>query len=153
MKKVGTCLYVHKSALNQIYEYLEKRNVVEEINRIKNIIEKYNKLDYEIFKYDYKSKKISLIESKDWNISHEPEVGNSLCIHINGEEKKIKASGKIYHGKHFFINKDYIYFSYEKEKERYKEWNEKIPNIKEHKSKIGNKSYWEKLLKENNLEY
>ena len=152
MKKVGTCLYVHKSAFNQIEEYLKKRDLKEEIIRIKNVLENHLDFNYEIVKYDTKTKNISLIQSSDWNVSFEPLVGDSLCIHFDGKEKLIKSSGKIYHGKHFFINKDYDGFSYEDAKRRYEEWNLKIPNIKEHKSKIGTKKYWIELLQKYGLE-
>ena len=50
-----------------------------------------------------------------------------------------------------FVSESYKGFDINKAKERTELWNS-IPDIKSHKSRIGNKSYWEKLLKDNNIE-
>lgn len=145
MKKVGTAMYVHKSNLNEL---LEKLSETERI-RVKSIFNKFKK-PFEIVKYD--KGKLSLIESDNWNTANEPNVGNSYCFSeaSEAEYKTIKSSGKIYHNKWMFVANDYKGFDIEKAKERTILWNS-IPDIKEHKSRIGNKSYWESLLRKNNI--
>lgn len=145
MKVVGSSLYIHKSALDELMTKMKNEDIV----RLNNYINELNdeKFSFEIIKYDKKTQNISFIESNDWDIKHEPSVGNAWCYHIDGRRKFIKSSNKIYHCKYMFVKEDYVGFDVEKSKERAKLWNS-IPNIKEHKSKIGNKKYWEKLCDE-----
>ena len=49
-----------------------------------------------------------------------------------------------------FVSSDYKGFDIETAKQRTKLWNS-IPDIKKHKSKIGNKKYWNELLQKNNI--
>lgn len=146
MKKVGTAMYVHKSALNQLIEKIS----FEDFQRIlsySDLLKKEN-FDYTIIKYDKGN--ISFIESNDWDKENEPSVGNSWCFHMDNTRKFVKSSGKIYHCKYLFVNEDYDGFDIEKAKERAKLWNS-ISNIKEHKSRIGNRAYWNELLKSNGI--
>ena len=148
MKKVGTAMYVHKSNIDELLSKL----TTSEKNRIKKIISDFDK-EYAIIKYD--KGKLSLIESNNWDTVNEPDVGNSYCFDSSAISsnvyKTIKASGKIYHNKWMFVSESYKGFDINKAKERTKLWNS-IPDIKSHKSRIGNKSYWEKLLKDNSIE-
>lgn len=148
MKKVCNCIYIHKSALNQLKE--EEKNLV---NKALVMLEKKYDVDYQIIKIDMKNKKVSFILSRDWNTSHEPIVGDSYNVNILTNEIKIikeKKNPQIYHGKHFFVNRDYEGFNVDNEEKRYNYWNSIIP--KEHKSKIGYKSYWINLIKEYGIE-
>lgn len=149
MKKVGTSLYVHKSNIEELLNCIQDEL---EINRILSIINIAKKeYLFEIIKYDKKSKNISLIECDTWNSMNEPIVGDSHLYKLNGEIKLIKGNKTVYHSKELFVNENYVGFDVEKAKQRTLEWN-KIPNIKNLKSKIGNITYWHNLLKENNLE-
>lgn len=146
MKKVGSAMYVHKSALNQLFEKIS----YEEIMRVNNYMECLTKENFNFVVVKYDKGKISFIESFDWDSANEPTVGNAWCYHIDGTRRFIKASGKIYHCKYLFVNENYSGFDVELSKERAVLWNS-IPNIKEHKSRIGNKTYWINLLQENNI--
>ena len=148
MKKVGTAMYVHKSNSLELFNKISN----EESERIRKIINNF-KNDFAIIKYD--KGKLSLIESENWDSANEPDVGKSYCFQpgevLSDKYKIIKSSGKIYHNKWMFVSVDYEGFNIEEAKNRTKLWNS-IPGIKEHKSKIGNKSYWIALLKKNNIE-
>jgi hypothetical protein len=145
MKKVGSAMYVHKSNLNELLNKLSEN----EKKRVKSIFDKFDK-SFEIVKYD--KGKVSLIESDNWDTANEPNVGNSYCFSEASEAnyKIVKKSGKIYHNKWMFVSSDYKGFDIETAKQRTKLWNS-IPDIKKHKSKIGNKKYWNELLQKNNI--
>lgn len=159
MKKVGTCLYVHKS--NRYELFADKHISEEDYEHIKIIVNGMDGFfDYEVIKYDYSKRKLSLIKSKDWNTSNEPVVGNSMIYDIsigNGlsdtPSKYVKGrinNPQIYHNKWMFVSDNYDGFDIDEAKRRTKEWN-MIPDIDKKKKFIGNKNYWEQLLKENNL--
>ena len=141
MKKVGTALYVHKSALDQLKFRISNSDEI----RLANILYWANKygLQYEIIKID--RQKVSLIDSHNWNTAFEPDVGISYCFDMNTptEYKVIKPSGKIYHCKELFVNPNYTGFDVNVAAERTKLWNS-IPNLD--KRRIGNKTYWVTLL-------
>ena len=143
MKKVGFSLYVHISALDELMKEMKNEDIVRLDNCIKELNNEH--FSFVIIKYDKKTQNISFIESNDWDIKHEPSVGNAWCYKKDGSRKFIKSSNKIYHCKYMFVKEDYCGFDMEVSKERVKLWSS-IPNIKEHKSKIGNKDYWENLL-------
>ena len=147
MKKVGFAMYVHKSALNQLFDKIS----IEEQNRVLKYIEELKNENFEFVIVKYDKGKVSFIESFDWDVENEPSVGNSWCYHLDNTRRFVKQSGKIYHCKYLFVNEDYIGFDIEKAKERAKLWNS-IPDIKEHKSRIGNRNYWNELLKKNCIE-
>ena len=146
MKRIGNTYYVHISAINTLFEHIPNSEKV----RVQNAIEIARKMGHSFHIIKYDKDKISLIFSGDFDIANEPTVGDSLCVKNNGETKIIKASGKIYHKKYLFVNDDYKGFDIEEAKKRAMLW-EIIPNTKEHKKKIGNREYWEKLLKENEI--
>lgn len=149
MKKVCNCIYIHKTALNQLKE--EEKSVV---NKALVMLEKkYDNVDYQIIKVDLKNNKVSFILSRDWNTSHEPIVGDSYNINVLTNEIKIikeKKNTQIYHGKHFFVNRDYEGFNVDNEEKRYNFWNSIIPKC--HKSRIGYKNYWINLIKKYGIE-
>lgn len=147
MKKVGTAMYVHKSALDELLNKIKEEKDKNFLLQILKIAEE-EIINYDIIKID--NKRVSLIQSPDWDTKNEPSVGDSICFHQDGTRKKIKASNKIYHCKYLFVKDDYAGFNIKKAKERAKLWNS-IPNIKMHKSRIGNRPYWNNLLKENNI--
>ena len=149
MKKVGSNLYVHKSNINELLSFVPEndRNL---IISIMDTARMYLGLDFDVVKFDLRTKNISLIQCPTWDVLHEPIVEDSYCFHPDLSFKVIKGGTKVYHNKWQFVSDDYIGFDVEKEKLRTKEWNN-IPNIKDYKSRIGNKDFWYRLLKENNL--
>ena len=151
MKKVLHCLYVHESNIDELFHKIRES----EKEKISFIIKskKENGFDFQVIKYNIKDKKVSLIQSPDWDTANEPIVGDSLTIDIiSGEEKLTKQkpnNPQIYHSKELFVRSDYKGFDIAKAKERTKLWNS-IPNIE--KNKIGYKKYWINLLSENGIE-
>lgn len=147
MKKVGSTLYVHKSNIGELLSKIS----TEDAMHIQGIMKGFGK-DYEIVKFDPKTKKLSLIESPNWDTANEPDVGNSYCFSDVSCEtfKTVKASGKIYHSKWLFVAPDYEGFDVGKAKERTEEWNS-IPDISEHRKRIGSKKYWHELLSANGI--
>lgn len=151
MKKVCQCLYVHKSNIDELFQnigYLEKEKILSIIKS-----KKENGFDFQVIKYNVKDRKLSLIQSPDWDTANEPIVGDSFMIDIiSGEEKLTKKkpnNPQIYHSKELFVAPDYKGFDIAKAKERTKLWNS-IPNI--NKNKIGYKNYWIDILSENGIE-
>lgn len=146
IKQVGYNFYVHKSNIFELYSKLD----IEDMNILINVLKGSNYI-YDVIKYDKRTKNVSLIECKTWDILNEPIVGDSHCYRIDGTVRLVKGGTKVYHNKWQFVSNDYVGFSVEESKRRTKEWN-KINGIKLLKSKIGNKDFWYKLLYENGLE-
>lgn len=136
-KKIGKNLYVHKSAIKTLTE--KDKEIV---SRSLKFIPK--QFEYEILKINRKEKEVSFIESKDWDVSHEPVVGDSYKVNLNigkitfrkGREK----NPQIYHHKWMFVEDEYTGFNVEESKQRSKEW-QRIPVVFD-KKKIGNQDYW-----------
>lgn len=146
IKRVGYNFYVHKSNIFELYSKLD----IEDRNILINVLKGSNYI-YDVIKYDKRTKNVSLIECKTWDILNEPIVGDSHCYRIDGTISLVKGGTKVYHNKWQFVSNDYVGFSLEESKRRTKEWN-KINGIKLLKSKIGNKDFWYKLLYDNGLE-
>lgn len=149
-KKVGFAYYVHKSNLNELFFLcgIEDR---EHIIRVIDLAKMYLLLDFEIVKFDIKTKNVSLIQCSTWNTLNEPIVEDSYCFHPDFSYKIVKGGTKVYHNKWQFVAENYDGFDIECAKERTKLWNS-IPNIKDYKSKIGNKDFWYSLLQQYNLD-
>lgn len=148
MKIVSTSIYVHKTALYQILNTVNEKEKKSILDRLEYA--NYLHFDYTIIKYDKKTRNVSLIYSPDFDIANEPLVGDSICIHEDNTYKIIKSTGKIYHSKELFVDNNYIGFDIQRAKERTKLWNS-IPDIKEHKSRIGSRVYWIELLNQYNI--
>lgn len=156
MKKVMNTYYVHKS---NRWELFKLPFFTEQAKRIVNGLDGF--LDYQIIKYDWFNHKLSLIKSPDWDTANEPIVGNTYVFDLSQgndlsdtPKKIIKGrtnNPQIYHNKWMFVADDYNGFDIEKAKERTKLWNS-IPNISEHKCRIGNQNYWFELLDSNRIE-
>lgn len=146
VKKVGYCVYVHKSNIKGIYNVLNdmQKNHLLQVLMIGSVIK------YDIVKYNRQNDSVSLIQCDTWDILNEPVVGDSYCYDRNFNVKIIKGGTKVYHNKWQFVADDYIGFDIEKARLRTEQWN-KIPNISALKSKIGNKDFWYDLLRKNNV--
>lgn len=136
MKKMINSIYAHKSALEQLEDY--KTLVALALAKLpKDFI-------WDVVKVNLKEASVSFIRSSDWDTADEPEVGDSIKVHLNGNLVFTKAKGQIYHHKHEFVNDDYPGFDLEKSRQR-SEWiKNNIP--KEVKSKIGYRKFWEHLI-------
>lgn len=141
MKKISGVVYIHKSATNQL---------TSELLSLVNQAEKMLVKNYDIIKVDSKNKKVSFIQSPDWDTAREPLVGDAYNVDITTEKIKIiKSKGQIYHHKWMFVNEDYQGFDVEESKRWSDTWTKVIP--KELKTKIGYKKNWDKILKEYGL--
>lgn len=149
MKKVGYAFYVHKSNLNELLSVLSIEDR-EKVVRVIDLSQMFLFVDFDIVKFDSKTKNVSLIRCSTWDTLNEPIVEDSYCFHPDFSYKVIKGGTKVYHNKWQFVSENYQGFDVEKAKLRTEEWN-RIPNIKNLKSKIGNKDYWYALLRDNNL--
>ena len=142
LKKVGTAMYVHKTALKQLYDKLDVSGI-SKVEKAMKIADNRG-FGYQVVKFD--NGKVSLIQSCDFDTANEPSVGESLCINDDGQIKMIKPSDKIYHRKYIFVNADYLGFDVEEAKRRAELWETSIPDIKAHLSRIGQRAYWYDLL-------
>lgn len=152
MKKVGYCKYVHKSNLTELLNSVSSL----ESKTIQKLINQYStNWNFEVVKYDSKSKKLSLIQSPNWNTANEPTVGDSLVINIDTLKTsiaKMKIHEQIYHQKELFVNENYTGFDVQKAKARTQLWKSKIQNLSQHKTKMGYRWYWDELLDMYNID-
>lgn len=152
MKKVSTTMYVHKSNLKELLSavpYLERL-------RIESIVDKEKEhWDYAVVKYNTKTKKLSLVQSPNFDTANEPTVGDSLVINILTMETKTvnkKHREQIYHCKETFVANDYPGFDVKKARARTQLWQTTIPDLKYHQSRIGYREYWQILLRAYDIE-
>lgn len=149
MKRVGTCIYVHKSNIEELMQKLDDAS----LKLLLIVLDFHNEnldFEYDIVKVNIKNGNVSLIASPTWDILNEPIVGDSLCFNNKGSFKVVTGGTKVYHHKWQFVSNDYNGFDIKVSKYRSKEW-ESIPEIVQNKSKIGNKDYWYALLKKYNI--
>lgn len=139
MKKIGNCIYVHKS---NICELTEKQYEI--------VMQSIPLLPYdfkfEVIKYNKKDNSVTFIDSEDWNTSREPTVGDAYKIK-DSEVKYIKSKGQIYHHKWQFVSDDYDGFDVAEAKKWSEIWQNTLPKTKEVKNRIGYKKFWEEILK------
>lgn len=154
IKKIGNCLYVHKSNVKELYDSIRDDCMFPFIVVTVELHNKYG-LKYEVIKYDKRNKKISFIESPDWNISYEPYISYSVVTDINTGNVKVisgrKTNPQIYHHKWMFVADDYKGFDIEASKKR-SEMLMSNPSYKENIKIIGNKYFWLQWCKENGFE-
>lgn len=162
-KVVCGCIYVHRSNIGELINYLEKKNDMNEVARKADDILRaklhlmtYQKFNFEVIKYDLKEHKITFIDSPDWIIANEPEVGDGWRCDLNTFKWKFipkrKKNPQIYHGKWRFVDQSfYTDFDVIAAYNREQQW-QSIPGIKKVKSKIGNKNFWVEFLHANGME-
>ena len=147
MKKIGSCTYVHHKGI-RLLSKKEKDLILKALKIIPEDI----RIETTIVKVDPRNKKVTLIESKDFDTAREPEVGTAYNIDIEKcEYKTIKPRGQIYHHKWMFVPEDYKGFDIEESKKWSDLWQSIIPKDKTIKSRIGYKKYWDEYLKEYGL--
>lgn len=168
-KVVGNCIYVHKSAFDELLIRVKdsgaRADIIIAKKEIDNAIsteEKENETlyksltNYEVIKYDKTKHQISFIDSPDWIEANEPEVGDAMMLKMKQDWTwkfipKRKKNAQIYHRKELLIDPSfYDGFDVIKAYNRTKQW-QSIPGIKEVKSKIGNKDFWKEFLEKNGM--
>lgn len=138
MKVVCGAYYVHKSNLSELFN---KVNDPELEALIQN-----TDVEYDVVKYDKGN--VTLIRASNWDTANEPLIDYTVLFKAGSlSEPGVKRINgrQIYHNKWMFVSPDYTGFNVEEAKERTAIWNS-IPDIKSHKSRIGNKTYWINLL-------
>lgn len=143
MKIVGSCFYVHKSAVQQ-FTPEQREAVAHALCKIPVCFE------YDIIKYNRNNGAVTFTQSPDWDTANEPLVGDSYTVRANGTVKRInKSRGQIYHHKWLFVKEDYTGFNVEESKHRSKIINEISVGLKQ---RIGYKKFWIELLAEHGVE-
>lgn len=143
-KKIGGCLYVHKSVMHTLTEDELRLVQGKEVYIPKGF-------NYEIIKINFKEEKVSFIDSPDWDTASEPLAGDGYYIDKDNNIKFIKSKGQIYHHKWLFVADDYLGFDIEESKKRSEYWKSVIPQTKEVLSRIGYKKYWVEILDTYNI--
>jgi hypothetical protein len=146
IKIVGKSLYAHKTNIQELMTHLSDVQI-EQLNKV---IALGSNIDYCIIKYNLLNNNVSLILCDTWDTLNEPIVGDSYCFNLDGEVKIIKGGTRVYHNKWQFVPSDYTGFDIEESKRRTELWNQ-ISEIKNNKSRIGNKLFWYKLLSKYNI--
>lgn len=158
LKIVGSSIYAHCSNFDEwkskCVEYMDE-DMFDELYQEAYIY--YSDMvaeEHFVMKFDKTAESISLISSPDWDIRHEPSVGDGIYAKYdaygNVSYRVVKARGQIYHNKWMFVQPDYNGFNINAEKLRTVQWN-RIPGIKAVKGKIGYRKFWNTILKENGL--
>lgn len=146
MKKIGECLYIHKSNIGEFNSEILRDYIMLAIAKVP-----YD-FNFAIIKFNNKNKTVTFIKSDNWDTAREPDVGDALKVDLkNNTVKFIKAKGQIYHHKWMFVDSNYNGFNVEESKQWSKTWQSVLPNTKEIKSKIGYKKYWLNILEQYNL--
>ena len=152
-KKVGkvvmSCLYIHKSAMDTLSQ--KKSELVSETLRILYLQEK--DFSYDIIKIDLKNKRVSYIQSLDWDLSSEPSVGRSCIVSADGKVSFREPSNLIYHHRWYFVKEDYSGFDVHEARRWSNYWENHAAVIKlkedkneKFKSKIGRREYWKERV-------
>lgn len=147
-KKMGKDIWFHKSYVLDILD--------------KTTYQKYKRLvpddfQFEIIRWNESKSELAFIECNDFDIAHEPIVGNVLKVQFIDENPMVKLTKApsdplIYHHKWLFVKDDYTNFNVFESQVRSLTWKTILGVNKEISSRIGRLSFWDKWLKENNLE-
>lgn len=145
MKIVSGVVYTHKTNTKDLTS--------EQVSLVKLAAQKLDPSSLEkieVLKIDKKQKRVSFIESSDWNTASEPAVGTAYMVDlVKDQVKTIKPRGQIYHHKWMFVGDDYMGFDINESKKWSEKWMSVIP--KELKTRIGYKKFWLETLKKYNL--
>ena len=145
LKHVGTAYYVHKSNVSELIKKVVPKELQPDFYCLLHSID----YAYAIIKYD--GNNVTFISSPDFLTVHEPLVGYCYRYRENEWKKppKVRKDFKrVYHHRWMFVASDFDGFDVEKEKARTKLLN----SLNLDKKRIGNKNYWNKILKEYKLE-
>ena len=145
MKRMGTAVYVHKTAIDQLKEDFQQAYLIAERVNLDGF-------EYDIIKWDYDRMMVTFISSPDWDTASEPLVGDAIRVCLTtGEVKKLRSRGQIYHHKHQFVNEDYTGFDIEESKNWSKLWTSVLPATREMNNRIGYRKHWNNIVKQYGL--
>ena len=145
MKIISGVVYTHKTNTKDLTS--------EQVSLVKLAAQKLDPSSLEkieILKIDKKQKRVSFIESPDWDTASEPAVGTAYMVDlIKNQIKIINPKGQVYHHKWMFVGDDYMGFDINESKRWSEKWLSVIPS--ELKTRIGYKKFWLETLKKYNL--
>lgn len=97
--------------------------------------------EYQVVKYDARTGNVSFVESKDFDSTDEPTVGEVVIVRKDTTTRHQRRldDPPIYHHKWMFVRDDYRGFDVEASKRRSKQWLS-LANVD--RSRIGRLSYW-----------
>lgn len=130
-KDIGGAVYVHRSyidmlpaAANECFGFLD------------------DETQFTVVKYAEKAETVSFIQSPEFDVSSEPEVGDLVTVTFGGKvtRRKRLSDPYIYHHKWLFVKDDYLGFDVNESRERSVSWLS-LEGID--KKRIGRKSYWD----------
>tara|TARA_B100000700_G_scaffold69353_2_gene76917 strand:- start:26853 stop:28094 length:1242 start_codon:yes stop_codon:yes gene_type:complete len=149
-KKVGNDYYFHNLYLPL---FVDERKM----NLFFKVANKHPELmnfEFNIIRYNEKENNISFIECKNFDVSEEPIVGDSLKFDFNTKKftkTKQPKNPLIYHHKWMFVDDTYKGFDVEESKKRSIKWKSVLGVNKEISSKIGRLNFWLEWLQKNNI--
>jgi hypothetical protein len=140
-KTMGHNLYIHKNYSDILPDNYQDSLAI--------LTEHAPTFEFNIIKYNKEEQSYSFIFSPDFDVSDEPIVGDIIRISASGDIKylKQKSDPQIYHHKWNFVKDDYTGFNVIESIERSISWKSKLGQNKEISSRIGTKSFWDKLNK------
>jgi hypothetical protein len=140
-KTMGHNLYIHKNYSDILPDNYHQALII--------LKEHAPTFEFNIIKFNKEEQSYSFISSPDFDSSDEPIVGDIIRISSSGDIKyfKQKTDPQIYHHKWNFVKDDYTGFNVAQSIERSISWKSKIGQNKDISSRIGTKSFWDKLNK------
>lgn len=134
-KRVGGTVYVHRSALER--SRIPKDLVQRAMSRLPE------GWDFAVVRWDSRTGEVAFLQSPDWDLAPEPEVGDLVAVLPDGSVRTRRASRtspQIYHHKWMFVADDYPGFDVAESKARSRRWEALDPD----RRRIGYKAYWER---------
>jgi len=130
-KEIGGAVYVHRSYMDALPEIAAK---------CLGFLD--DETEYAVVKYAEKAETVSFIQSPNFDIASEPEVGDLITVTFGGKTTRRKrlSDPYIYHHKWLFVKDEYTGFDVEESRQRSLTWLA-IEGID--KKRIGRQSYWD----------
>jgi hypothetical protein len=140
-KSIGGSVYAHKN-----YEgHVVPADVLREAKAVLRGADVQHLRKYNAVKYDTSSGTVTFQESPDFDEADEPIVGKSVRVGKDGSVAvtEVKADPQIWHHKWMWVDDDYQGFDVRASKERSLLWTDEVDAGE--KSRIGTKSFWDKI--------
>lgn len=130
-KEIGGAVYVHRAYMDVLPEMAAKC--------LGFLV---NETEFTVVKYAEKAQTVSFIESPDFDIASEPEVGDLVTVTFGGKTtcRKRLSDPYIYHHKWLFVKDEYSGFDVKASRQRSLAWLE-LEGID--RKRIGRQSYWD----------
>jgi len=133
-KRMGSNLYVHKSAEGVIPNIAQARKVLPE------------KFEYDVIRYNKKDGSTLFIKSPDFDTATEPIAREAWKVTKSGEVKRVANINQLYHHKWTMVNDDYKGFNVTASKQRSLDWlslKKEQPDL--FSKSIGRPDVWNKI--------